>query len=624
MSLTSNPVPIIVHVSLTDVDNDDKVPVVEGHGGDVKITIESDVLVLNEDNFDILVSSKPIILVEFYAPWCTHCKSLEPQFAKAAEILKEHTPPIPLAKVDATVNEAIAKRYDVTGFPTLFIFRRGQPHVEYDGPRTTQGIVDYMKERADPNWKPPPESVIVLTKDNFDSIVNRQNLILVEFYAPWCGHCKQLAPEYERAARQLSQLSKPIKLAKIDATVEKELAERFGVTGYPTLFIFRRGKHLKYEGPREELGIVHYMKEQQKPPSLQIKSMNDLEKKQADDYPTVLGVFSKETEPLFELYEDAVNSIRSRPYVFLHTLTDVKGLKETAPSIVVLTGKLLKTEYEPNRKRMSIKEHTTSEDIVNFIGNNSVPLVGHRSRRTLWFYQDKYPLCVVYYDVDFSYDSRVDTDIIRQKVANVAAKFKGKITFAVSRESDFQDELKDLGLEDAGEDVNAGLFMTPKEKYSFAPDDEFESGLLEEFVEEVLDGKRDPHLKSQPVPVKNDGPVITVVGSTFEEIVTNSDKNVLLEFYAPWCGHCQRLEPVYKQLADVFSSKKHEVMIAKIDATANDFPAHFDVQGFPTIYFIPKGNKSKVHLYEGDRSLDDLTKYLNDMLKHEYSSKVEL
>lgn len=83
-------------------------------------------------------------------------------------------------------------------------------------------------------------------------------------------------------------------------------------------------------------------------------------------------------------------------------------------------------------------------------------------------------------------------------------------------------------------------------KYAISKFD-FES--LNKFIQDFKDDKLEPYLKSEEIPATNNQPVKVVVGKNFEELVLNNDNHVLLEAYAPWCGHCKQLEPVYNELA---------------------------------------------------------------------------
>lgn len=114
------------------------------------------------------------------------------------------------------------------------------------------------------------EGVLVLTDANFDEELAKHEHLLVEFYAPWCGHCKQLAPEYAKAAQRLAQNNPPYHLAKVDATEQKKLAERFAIKGFPTLYFYNKGAQSEYTGGRSENDIVNWILKRVGPPSTEV------------------------------------------------------------------------------------------------------------------------------------------------------------------------------------------------------------------------------------------------------------------------------------------------------------------------------------------------------------------
>ncbi|CAB4029224.1 disulfide-isomerase A6 [Paramuricea clavata] len=189
----------------------------------------SDVVELTAGNFDgKVIQSDDIWLVEFYAPWCGHCQSLAPEWKKAATALKGI---IKVGAVDMDVHSSVGGPYNVRGFPTIKIFgaNKNSP-VDYNGPRTAPGLTKAALEAAQSavnqrlsggggsrssgggktgggggsGGSGNAKDVIELTDSNFEEKVLQSNeLWLVEFFAPWCGHCQRLEPEWKKAATEL-------------------------------------------------------------------------------------------------------------------------------------------------------------------------------------------------------------------------------------------------------------------------------------------------------------------------------------------------------------------------------------------------------------------------------------
>merc|ERR1711981_577004 len=118
------------------------------------------------------------------------------------------------------------------------------------------------------------------------------------------------------------------------------------------------------------------------------------------------------------------------------------------------------------------------------------------------------------------------------------------------------------------------------------------------------------HLMSEEIPEDNTAPVTILVGKNFESIAKDPSKGVLVEFYAPWCGHCKQLAPTWDKLGEHFKDDD-SVVIAKSDATLNEFDG-VEVQGFPTLKYFPKGEDAAMMDYNGGRDLDSLIKFVEN------------
>ncbi|XP_018858114.1 protein disulfide-isomerase-like [Juglans regia] len=448
------------------------------------------------------------------------------------------------------------------------------------------------------------EFVLTLDHSNFSDTVSKHDFIVVEFYAPWCGHCKKLAPEYEKAASVLSVHDPPVILAKVDANEgeNKDLASDFEVKGFPTIKILRNGGKTvqEYKGPRDADGIVDYLKKQSGPASVEIKSVEDASSLIDDKKIFIVGVFPKFSGEEFENFTSLAEKLRS-DYEFGHTL-DAKLLPRGESSVKGPIVRILK----PFDERFVDFQDFHVDALEKFAEESSLPTV------TL-FNNDpnNHPFVIKFFNnpnakamLFLNFSSEI-ADSIKSKYREVAEQSKGEgISFLIGDLEASQGAFQYFGLKE--EQVPLLVIQKAEGEKYLKPN--LEADHIAPWVKDYKDGNVKPYRKSEPIPEANNEPVKVVVGDSLHDIVFNSGKNVLLEFYAPWCGHCKKLAPILDEVAISFENDA-DVVIAKLDATANDVPSDkFDVKGYPTLYF--SSASGKLLEYDGDRTKEEIIDFI--------------
>ncbi|XP_028109512.1 protein disulfide isomerase-like 1-4 [Camellia sinensis] len=443
------------------------------------------------------------------------------------------------------------------------------------------------------------KDVVVLKESNFSDFVESNRYVMVEFYAPWCGHCQALAPEYAAAATELK--GEAVALAKVDATEESELAEEYEVQGFPTVYFFVDGQHKPYNGQRTKEAIVTWIKKKIGPGVSNITSADDAERVLTSESKVVLGFLESLVGP--ESEELAAASKLEDDVNFYQTVNpDVAKLFHMDPDAKRPALVMLKKEAE---KLNNFDGQFVKSAIAEFVSANKLPLVTTFTRES----------ATVIFESPIKkqlllFATSNDSDKVVPTFQEAATIFKGKLIF-VYVEMDNEDVGRPVAdyFGVTGDSPKVIGFSGNEDAKKYVLAGEVTLDKLKVFGEDFVQDKLKPFYKSDPIPETNDGDVKIVVGNNFEEIVLDESKDVLLEIYAPWCGHCQALEATYNKLAKHLRGIE-SLVIAKMDGTTNEHPKA-KADGFPTLLFFSAGNNSSDPItVDTDRTVVELYKFL--------------
>jgi protein disulfide-isomerase A1 len=411
-------------------------------------------------------------------------------------------------------------------------------------------------------------------------------------------------------------------IAKFDATANE--AEDVEIRGYPTLLWYPKDNKtgVPYEGERDLESFKKWLGENssvlkegwcEKMRSLDnyaepLKTLQDVKQAIGNSEVITIGFF-KDLES--DRAKDYLKAVRDYDEYRTSVTTDEEAMKKYDAE----DGQVIMFKKYDHKRVVYEYGDITKEKIVEFIQRYSLPLVvefNHDNAQKMFRGLVKSHILIF---ISYKSDEYEATYNVAKKLAE---EFRNKVMFSTvdTDEDDHRRIIEFLGLK--GEKFPTMRIIQMKEdidKYKVVEGqhdahDTTNEENLRKFVQDYLDGKVPIHYLTEDLPEDwNKNATKYLTGKNFDQVVFDKEMAWFVKFYAPWCGHCKQLSPIWDKLAETFiAEKKDDIVVAKMDATINEL-SHSKVRSFPTIRLYRKGT-NEFGEYNGERTLEGIKKFV--------------
>jgi len=426
-------------------------------------------------------------------------------------------------------------------------------------------------------------SVLDLSPDNITSTAQQYKYMMLEFYAPWCGHCQALEPEYSKAAEEISAESKEVALARLDITLYPSVQEEYGIRSFPTLKWFEDGKVTSLQpNERQADKIVEWCRKHTSMTS-DVDTIEGLRARidKAKRFLAV-GFFEDTDDKLYHAFQDVESRFIDKEFEIVKSPQVAEAMGVKMPAVRLYTKVEEDNSISETGREIVYSGSSDPDELAGEVIKASSPVLlrlGDENEEELYA-DDKVPKALIF---------RASSEDL-EEFRSAAMVMRDRFNFVHVVNDTNKRICNWVGLQPGEESWVYVVRIDKSKRYRYEAAELNKEGITS-FLHEYLNGKLQPyHISEKIYDNWNASTVKKIVGKQFREFV-EQDRHVVVEFFAPWCRHCRALEPKYKLAAKYFETRfPDEFVFGQIDGSKNEVPGA-QIQGFPTVWIYPKGKK---------------------------------